>query len=47
MFHQIIFLLFIVSSLFCNYNRSAVCFQSLMNIACKSSQNDARYKTII
>ena len=34
----------IVSSLFCNFNRCAVCFQSLMNIACKSSQNAARIK---
>ena len=36
------FLLLIVSSLFCNFNRCAVCFQSLMNIACGSSQNAAR-----
>ena len=34
MFHRIIFLLLIVSSLFCNFYRCAVCFQSLMNIAC-------------
>ena len=33
MFHRIIFLLLIVSSLFCNFHRCcAVCFQSLMNI---------------
>ena len=47
MFHRIIFLLLIVSSLFCNFNRCAVCavcFQSLMNIACRSSQNAARIK---
>ena len=40
MFHRIIFLLLIVSSLFCR----AVCFQSLMNIACRSSHNAARIK---
>ena len=44
MFHRIIFLLLIVSSLFCNFNRCAVCFQSLMNIACRSSQNAACIK---
>ena len=26
----------------CNFNRCAVCFQSLMNIACRSSQNAMR-----
>ena len=36
MFNRIIFLLVIVSSLFCNLNRCAVCFQSFMNIACRS-----------
>ena len=45
MFHRIIFLLLIVSSLFCNFHRCcAVCFQSLMNKACRSSQNAARIK---
>ena len=44
MFHQIIILLLIVSSLFCNFNRYAVCFQSLTNIACMSSQNAACIK---
>ena len=29
MFDRIIFLLLIVSSLFCNFNRCAVCFQSI------------------
>ena len=43
MFHRII-LLWIVSSLFCNFNRCAVCFQSLTNIACRSSQNAACIK---
>ena len=46
MFHRIIFLLLIVSSLFCNFNRCAVCFQSLMNIACRSSQNTTRIKRL-
>ena len=58
MFHRIIILLLIFCSLFINFHRCcAVCFQSLMNIACRSSQNatDAyqtflkithRYKTI-
>ena len=41
MFHLIIFLLLIVSSLSCNFNRCAVCFQSFMNIACRSTQNAA------
>ena len=44
MFHRIIFLLLIVSSLFCNFNRCAVCFQSLMNISCRTNQNAARIK---
>ena len=44
MFHRIIFLLLIVRSLFCNFNRCAVCFQSFMNISCKSTQNVARIK---
>ena len=34
MFHRIIFVLLIVSSLFCNFYRCAVCFPSLMNISC-------------
>ena len=40
MFHRIIFLLLIVhvSSLSCNFNRCAVCFQSFMNIAYRSTQ---------
>ena len=33
--------LFIFSSLSCNFNRCAVCFQSFMNIAFKSIQNAA------
>ena len=44
MFHRIIFLLLVVSGLFCNFNRCAVCFQSLVNIACRSTQNAARIK---
>ena len=47
MFHRIIFLLLIVSSLSCNFNRCAVCFQSFMNIACKSTQNAARIKRFL
>ena len=47
MFHQIIFLLLIVSSLSCNFNRCAVCFQSFMNIACRSTQNAARIKRFL
>ena len=42
MFHQIIFLLLIVSSLSYNFNRCAVCFQSFMNIAYRSTQEDFR-----
>ena len=30
------------SSLSCNYNRCAVCFQSFMNIACRSTLNAVR-----
>ena len=41
-FHRIIFLLPIVSSLSCNFNRCAICFQSFMNIPCRSTQNAAR-----
>ena len=36
--HRIIFLLMIVRSLFCNFDRCAVCFQSFMNVACMSTQ---------
>ena len=44
MFHRIIFLLLIVSSLSCNFNHCAVCFQSFMDIACRSIENAARIK---
>ena len=44
MFHRIIFLLLIVSSLSWNFNRCYVCFQSFINIACRSTQNDVRIK---
>ena len=44
MFHWIIFLLLIVSSLSCNFNRCAICFQSFMNIAWRSTQNATRIK---
>ena len=37
----IIFLLLIASSLSCNFHRWAVCFQSFMNIAWRSTQNAA------
>ena len=47
MFHRIIFLLFIDSSLSCNFNRYTVCFQSFMNIACRSAQNAARIKRFL
>ena len=47
MFHRIIFLSLIVSSLSCNFNRCAVCFQSFMDIACKSTQNAARIKRFL
>ena len=47
MFHEIIFLLLIVSSLSCNFNRCAVCFQSFMNIACRSTQNVVRIKRFL
>ena len=36
MFNRIIFLFAIVSSLSCNLNQCAVCFQPFMNIACQS-----------
>ena len=43
MSHRIIFLLLIVSSLYCNFNRCAVCFQSFsVNIAFTSTQTAAR-----
>ena len=45
MFHRIIFLLLIVSSLYCDFNRCAVCFQSFsVNIAFTSTQTAARIK---
>ena len=47
MFHRVIFLLLIVSSLSCNFNHCAVCFQSFMNIACRSTQNAARIKRLL
>ena len=47
MFHRIIFLLLIVSSLSRNFNRCSVCFQSFMNIACRSTQNAARIKRFL
>ena len=47
MFHRIVFLLLIVSSLSCNFNRVVVCFRSFMNIACKSIQNAARIKRFL
>ena len=39
-----IFLLIVISSLSCNFNRCAVCFQSFMNITCRSTQNASRIK---
>ena len=45
--HRIIFLLLIVSSLSCNFNSRAVCFQLFMNIACRSTQNAARVKRFL
>ena len=47
MFHRIIFLLLIVSSLSWNFNRCTVCFQSFMNIACRSTQNAVRIKRFL
>ena len=47
MFHRIIFLLLTVSSLSCNFNRRAVCFQSFLNIACRTTQNAARIKRFL
>ena len=44
MFHWIIFLLLIVSSLSCNFHRCAICFRSFMNIAWRSTQNATRIK---
>ena len=31
----------------CNFNRFAVCFQSFINIACRSTQNAARIKRFL
>ena len=45
MSHRIKFPVLIVSSLFRNFNRCAVCFQLYMNIACRSTQNAARINT--
>ena len=49
MFHRLIFifLLLIVSSFSCNFNHCAICFQSLMNTACRSTQNAARIKRFL
>ena len=49
MFHRLIFifLLLIVSSFSCNFNHCAVCFQSLMNTACRSTQNATRIKCFL
>ena len=47
MFHQITFLLLIVSSISWNFNRCAFCFQSFMNIACLSTQNAALIKRFL
>ena len=44
MFHWIILLLLIVSSLSCNFHRCAICFRSFMNIAWRSTQNATRIK---
>ena len=41
------FLLLIVSSLSCNFNHCAVCFQSFMNIVCRSTQNAVRIKCFL
>ena len=40
MFHRIMFILLIVSGLSCNFNRCAVSFQSVMNIACRRTENE-------
>ena len=47
MVHRIIFLLLIVSSFSCNFNRCAVCFQLFMNTACRSAHNAARIKRFL
>ena len=44
MFHRIIFLLLILGSLFCNFNRCTVCFQSFSEHRLQSTQNAARMK---
>ena len=45
MFHRVIFFFLIVSSLYCNFNRCAVCFQSFsVNIAFTSTQTATRIK---
>ena len=47
MFHRIVFLLLIVSSLSCSFNRVVVYFRSFMNIACRSIHNAARIKRFL
>ena len=47
MFHRITFLLSIVGSLYCNFNRCAVCFQSFMTIPSRSTQSAARIKRFL
>ena len=43
MFYRIIFLIFyLLLVVFCNFHRFAVCLQSFINIACRSTQRTAR-----
>ena len=42
------YILLIVSNLFCHFNPCATCFQSYINITCRSTQNDAhKYQTLL
>ena len=47
MFHQIIVLLLIVSSLFCNFNRCAVCFQSFSEHCLQEYSKCRAYQTLL
>ena len=47
MFHRIIVLLLIVSSLFCNFNRCAVCFQSFSEHCLQEYSKRRAYQTLL
>ena len=47
MFHRIIVLLLIVTSLFCNFNRCAVCFQSFSEHCLQEYSKRLAYQTLL